>query len=363
MKKYKKIKWILVFTFVFFQLLLQNQVGAQEKSISLGNTAVKLKNNNFYLLKIIDERPDKRKIGIVYNEEKEDVYLKLLNGTAKASNEFLTKFSKKNNASYPIVLTIKELKVVEKIVNSKIVNGSSEIKVEFGFMRDSTLITLTSYQTKISFTRSFNVTARYQYLIGRLFDKSLLYFDQWISINYDKSPLLIKAVQLNIKPDYGIDNPISGDTVFWSNKYKLSWKDFEGKKPLSTKYAAQVFTNFEYNALANIKNGVLMIDLQLKAYMLKSASWTSLTLSEEHLAHEQLHFDITKVIAERYKKKASKMLTIDDYDSELQLLFIEMYRELNRLQKEYDAESNHSINFVGQQKWQSLISDELRVNR
>ncbi|MET3126207.1 hypothetical protein ABID42_001309 [Arcicella rosea] len=363
MKKYKKIKPILVLNCVFFLLMLQTSTYAQEKIIYLGNTAVKLNNNNFYLLKIIDERPDKRRIGTIYNEEKEDVYLKLLNGTVKASNEFLTKFSKKNNASYPIVLKIKELKVVEKIVNSKIVNGSSEIKVEFGFMRDSTLIDLTPFQTKITFTRSFNVTDRYQYLIGRLLDKSILYFDQWMTVNFDKNPLLIKAVQLNIKPDYGIDEPISGDTVFWSNKYKLSWKDFEGSKPLSTKYAAQVFTNFEYNALANLKNGVLNIDLQLKAYMLKSASWTSLSLSEEHLAHEQLHFDITKVIAERYKKKASKMLTIDDYDSELQLLFIEMYRELNRLQKEYDAESNHSINFVGQQKWQSLISDELRVIR
>jgi len=33
---------------------------------------------------------------------------------------------------------------------------------------------------------------------------------------------------------------------------------------------------------------------------------------------------------------------------------------MNRLQKEYDAESNHSINVVGQVKWQFQISEELR---
>ncbi|MEA5259308.1 hypothetical protein VB264_16035 [Arcicella aquatica] len=363
MKKCKKIKWILVFNCVFFQLMVQTYVQAQEKLISLGNSTVKLKNNNFYLLKIIDERSDKLRVGLVYNEEKDDVYLNVVNGVTKASNEFLTKFTRKNASAYPIIIKIKELKVVEKIVNAKIINGHSEIKVAFGFLRDTTLIDLTSFQTKITFTRSFNADNHFEYLIGRLLDKSMIYFDQWMTINYDKNPALAKSLKINLQADYGVDNPVSGDTVFWSPKHKLSWQDFEGKRPQNTKYAAQVFTNFEYGAFTDIKDGVLIIDLQLKAYLLKSSSWTMGMLTEYSLAHEQLHFDITKAIIERFKKKATKILTLDNYDSELQLLFIEMYREFNRLQKEYDADSNHSINFVGQQKWQSLISEELREIR
>jgi hypothetical protein len=95
--------------------------------------------------------------------------------------------------------------------------------------------------------------------------------------------------------------------------------------------------------------------------MLKSGSWTSsTTLSDYSIAHEQLHFDIAKITVERFKQKAKQILTVDNYDSELQLLFIEMYREMNQLQREYDDESNHSINVVGQAKWQSQISEELR---
>ena len=71
-------------------------------------------------------------------------------------------------------------------------------------------------------------------------------------------------------------------------------------------------------------------------------------------------FNIAKLIVERFKQKAKQILTVDNYDSELQLLFIEMYREMNRLQREYDDESNHSINVGGQLKWQTQISEELR---
>jgi hypothetical protein len=141
----------------------------------------------------------------------------------------------------------------------------------------------------------------------------------------------------------------------------MTWGDFKGEMPKSSKYSAQIFNNFEYSAPLILEDGILKIMLQMKVYMLKSSSWTSsTTLSEHSIAHEQLHFDIAKVIVERFKQKAKRTLTIENYDSELQLLFIEMYREMNRLQKEYDAESNHSINVVGQAKWQFQISEELR---
>jgi hypothetical protein len=363
MKKYENFKCFVIIISVFFQFILQCNAQSHERLIPLGITPIKFKNNNFYLIKILDERSDKRKIGVVFNENKEEIILNVAGGVLRTSNEYLAKFTSKNTSLYPIVLKIKELKVIEKITSPKLINGESNIQVQFSFLRDSVLVDLVSFQTKITFNRSFGETDHYDYLIGRLFDKSLIYFDQWMSGNMDKNPLLIKYLQLNIKPDYRVDNPVNGDTVFWSPKYKLSWKDFKGEKPVNSKFAAQVFTNFEYNASANIREGILIIDLELKAYVLKSGSWTSEMLSDYNLAHEQLHFDITKLIIERFKEKIKDSLTIDDYDSELQITFIEMYRELNRLQKGYDAESNHSINFVGQQKWQSFISDELRTIR
>lgn len=363
MKKYEIFKCILLIIYVFFQFIPQTDAQRYDRLISIGSSAVKLKNLNFYISSINDERSYKRRVGFVFNENKEEIELDIAGGVVKASMDFLSKLTQKNANSYPIVLNIKELKVSEKIVSTKLITGQSNINLDFYYLRDSALIHLTTFQSKITFTRSFGEVNHYEYLIGRLLDKAVIYFDQWMTTNYDKNILLIKSLKLNIKPDYRFDNPVSGDTVFWSPSYKLTWKDFQGEKPLNSKFAAQVFTNFEYSASAKINEGVLIVDLQLKAYMLKTGSWTSELLSDYNLAHEQLHFDITKLILERFKQKVKDKLTIEDYDSELQLTFIEMYREMNRLQKEYDAESNHSINFVGQQKWQMYVADELRAIR
>ena len=86
-------------------------------------------------------------------------------------------------------------------------------------------------------------------------------------------------------------------------------------------------------------------------------------INETHanLAYLTTHlFNKPQLIVERFKQKAKQILTVDNYDSELQLLFIEMYREMNRLQREYDDESNHSVNVLGQQKWQQFVDAELR---
>lgn len=363
MKKYEIFKCFLLLIAIFFQFISQSSAQRYDRIISIGSSAVKLKSSNFYIASIIDERTYKRRIGFVFNENKEEIELDIAGGVVKASTDFLLRFTQKNTNSYPIVVKIKELKVTEKIADKKLINGQSNVSLDFYYLRDSSLIHLTTFQSKITFTRSFGEVNHYDYLIGRLFDKGIIYFDKWMIANYDKNILLVKSLKLNIKPDYRFDNPVSGDTVFWSPNYKLLWKDFQGVKPPNSKFAAQIFTNFEYNASANIKEGVLIVDLQLKAYMLKSSSWTSESISAYNLSHEQLHFDITKLILERFKQKVKDKLTIEDYDSELQLTFIEMYREMNRLQKEYDAESNHSINFVGQEKWQMYVADELRAIR
>ncbi|MEA5139544.1 hypothetical protein [Arcicella rigui] len=363
MKKYEIFKCFLLLIFSFFQFISPSVAQRYDRSVSIGSSNLKLKNSNFYIAHILDERTFKRRIGFVFNENKEEIELDVVGGLVKSSTDYLSNFSRKSTNAYPIVLKIKELKVSEKMVNNKLINGESNINLDFYYLRDTSLVHLTAFQSKITFTRSFGEVNHYDYLIGRLLEKAVIYFDKWMSANYDKNILLVKSLKLNIKPDWRTDNPVSGDTVFWSPNYQLAWKDFQGTKPPTSKYTAQVFTNFEYSAKADIKEGVLIIDVQFKTYMLKSSSWTTETISAYGLAHEQLHFDITKLVVERFKQKIRDKLTIEDYDSELQLTFIEMYREMNRLQKEYDAESNHSINFVGQQKWQSLVAGELRTIR
>ncbi len=331
-----------------------------DKWISLKYESVIHKPNHFYFSKILDERRDKSKVGEVYGINQLEKHLKLSGGTNKNLQNYLSKTFEKNTSEYPIMFKIKELFVDESIDNLKI-KGKCKIKVVYSLQRDTTEFELTDFQTAITYTRSLGDYNNYELLLSKVLDKSVNYFNEWMVENYDKNSKLIKSINLVIKPDYLMDNPEKGDTIFWSPTRKVTWNDFKGAMPRNTKYSAQIFNNFEYAAPLKLGDGILTIELQMKVYMLKSLSWTSSTsLSDYSIAHEQLHFDLTKLIVERFKEKAKQILTVDNYDSELQLLFIEMYREMNRVQKEYDDDTNHSINTFSQQKWQSKTMEQMR---
>jgi hypothetical protein len=363
MNKYKKTTHFLIIMSIFFcnpSLLFAQYT---DKWISLKYESVRHKPHNFYFSRVLDERKDKAKIGSIYGENQSEKNLKLSGGTVKSLQNYFVKSFIKDSSYYPILFKIKELALEENLVNAKI-TGKCKIKVSFSFQRDTTEIELTDFQTTITFNRTQGDYNNYETLLSKVIEKSVMYFDEWMAENYDKNQKLIRSLRLVINSDHQMENPEKGDTIFWSPTRKMTWADFTGTMPKTTKYSAQIFNNFEYFAPLKLESGILTINLQMKVYMLKSGSWTSSgTLSEYSIAHEQVHFDLTKIVVERFKQKAKQILTIDNYDSELQLLFIDMYREMNRFQKEYDDESNHSLNVLGQQKWQQFVDEELRAIR
>jgi hypothetical protein len=360
MNKCKKNTHFLIILSIF--LLNPTPIFAQytDKWVSLKYESVRHKSNNFHFTKVVDDRKNKEKVGIIYGENQKEKSLKLSGGTVKSLQDYFSKSFIKDSSDYPIIFKIKELSINETLINTKI-TGKCKIKISYSFRRDTSEIELTDFQTSITFNRTLGDYNNYETLLSKVIEKSVMYFDEWMEENDDNNEKLIRSLKLVINSDYHIENPEKGDTVFWSPTRKMTWADFTGAMPKTTRFSAQIFNNFEYFAPLKLEKGILRIGLQMKVYMLKSGSWTSSSsLSEYSIAHEQVHFDLTKIVAERFKQKAQQILTVDNYDSELQLLFIEMYREMNRLQKEYDDESNHSINVLGQQKWQQFVDRELK---
>ncbi len=96
--------------------------------------------------------------------------------------------------------------------------------------------------------------------------------------------------------------------------------------------------------------------------MLKSSSWVREGARKAYgLNHEQRHFDIVKIVVERFKRKLLSMeLAPDDYEGVLGYQYLEVYREMNRMQDEYDSETRHGINKTVQEKWNQRIDEELR---
>jgi len=83
-------------------------------------------------------------------------------------------------------------------------------------------------------------------------------------------------------------------------------------------------------------------------------------VNEIVLAHEQLHFDITELHARKLRYNIDTFKFSIDIKSEMNNLQIKANQELEAMQKQYDNETNYSINVDVQKKWQIFIQGELK---
>jgi hypothetical protein len=168
------------------------------------------------------------------------------------------------------------------------------------------------------------------------------------------------VIRIQFIPDRRPENPLS-DSLFYHINRKLRWSDFKGKSPLRGPSGAVSYTSFAYEGNSLHKKDTLLLNLTLQVFFVKSASWAkSFVMDGSALAHEQLHFDITWLVALRFQQKIKTMpLTIEDYDSIIQYQYLESFREMNRLQAAYDDETNHGQSPAAQFRWQRIIAEAI----
>lgn len=156
----------------------------------------------------------------------------------------------------------------------------------------------------------------------------------------------------------------SSDTLFYSPGRSLQWADFQGIPPFNSKSAAVSYTSFAYEGNSRLQHDTLKITLSIEVFLVKSASWVLSSYKNNYaLAHEQIHFDITKLVTERFKQKLRQTpLNRDDYDSIIQYQYLESFREMNKLQYRYDQETNHGLNITEQMRWRDRVNVGLRNN-
>lgn len=155
------------------------------------------------------------------------------------------------------------------------------------------------------------------------------------------------------------DDPTS-DTLFYPAR-KLTWSDFKGTPSLRGPSAAVAFTSFAYEGSSLLRKDTLQITLTLQVFFIRSASWVRAgNMDSYSLAHEQLHFDITYLVARRFMNKIRQLpLTKEDYDSMIQYEYLESFREMNRLQDDFDGETRHGTVISAQLDWNRKIARDL----
>ncbi|SEW11468.1 hypothetical protein SAMN05428988_2186 [Chitinophaga sp. YR573] len=167
-----------------------------------------------------------------------------------------------------------------------------------------------------------------------------------------------QVIKVTFMPDRRPENPNS-DSLFYHASRKLRWSDFKAIPPMRGKSGAVSYTSFAYEGNSLHKKDTLLLNLTLQVFFIKSASWSKPIVMDPYgLAHEQLHFDITWLVALRFQQRIKTMpLTIEDYDSIIQYQYLESFREMNRLQDAYDDETSHGQNPAAQAKWQRAIAE------
>lgn len=168
------------------------------------------------------------------------------------------------------------------------------------------------------------------------------------------------VIKVVFTPDRRPEDPDS-DSLFYQPHRKLRWSDFKATPPLRGPSAAVSYTSFAYEGNSLRKKDTLQINLTLQVFFVKSSSWVKSFAKDSYsLEHEQLHFDITWLVALRFQQRIKNMeLTAEDFDSIIQYQYIESFREMNRLQDAYDRETNHGQSPSGQQNWKRSIGEAL----
>ncbi|WPR76830.1 DUF922 domain-containing protein [Algoriphagus sp. NG3] len=241
----------------------------------------------------------------------------------------------------------------------KAYKGEIELKLGFFLIGPNEPEHLVDFQSKTNYRRPINQPHHIEPAIQKLFENGWKYFDDWIRSQSMGNRLLAKKVRINI-----ID-PVrksKADTVFYDPDRPLTWDDFKESPSSLSSFNATIFSSLSIEGNASIENGEIVQNIEIKVYMIPSQSWVKHANSYAS-NHEQRHFDITRIAADRMKAKLKSMDT-DPYlfDAKLNDIYWDAYREMNRIQELYDQQTRHGLDKEAQEKWNILISEALTGN-
>jgi len=147
------------------------------------------------------------------------------------------------------------------------------------------------------------------------------------------------------------------NTVVWSKERKLTWDDYWGKPPLTSKFAAVSSLDIKYKS--KTKKDTLFYTLINKVD--KNTSWVyPVSKKSRLLIHEQTHFNILELYCRKIREHISKMsINKKEYKQVLARSYANFYKQYQQTDSIYDKETNFSNNIPIQEKWNNKIDTEL----
>jgi hypothetical protein len=332
--------------------------------IALQQESLAITPKEFYITEVLDERENQKAVAWLLPEAQiADPAAKaqpvdLQGGGGHAIRQFIHQSLPVNNKLRPVVVRIHDFKVTEKSGSDGRVEGRVQLSMSFDLLRDGEYVYLTDYEGAVRYSRSPSQHTVVEPALRRSLTSGLKFLNEWMDTEATKNEKLALGVKVFFT-DYIQHN--KADTVFYDPARPLRWDDFIGK-PVGSRYAAQVFPSFGYGGPSEVVEGYIHLNLNMKVFVLKENSWVRAGANNDYaLSHEQRHFDIVKLVVERFKNRIiSKQLPVVDYGGIIAYEYIESFREMNHLQDQYDSETQHGLNQSAQQRWNTRLEKELR---
>lgn len=341
---------ILVFCWAFMPALFA------QHTITLKDTRIEIKPVGYHIAGVKDGRLQQSGLGTIITSVNDKDPITIAGGIQNGIQHFIARNLAKDVSTVPILYHIKTLKVSESRGETG-VNGKMSLTVSFERIGRNDTVSLATSDVYMNYKRSVSASpnmGNYESVLRPLIIQTLEYFADWMELNNDKHEALNKGLEIIILPDYATND---NDTIYYETR-KVNWGDFRGRPSASSRYGAAIFSNFGYHSSFKVSKGIIQALIETRTYMVRGMSWANESARTEYsLAHEQLHFDITKLVVERFKKKVRAMRaeSIEDLNSMIQYEYLESYKEMNRLQKDYDNETRHSLDTFQQAEWAQKI--------
>jgi hypothetical protein len=141
----------------------------------------------------------------------------------------------------------------------------------------------------------------------------------------------------------------------WSASRKLTWNDYKASPDPDNDAAASTTTYLaiEYNITSS------SFGYKIQSRFSKTRSW-GLHKTDYILSHEQGHFDIAEIFARKLNKQMSEYkFNKKTYQQDLNKTYKDILDEKEKMQNDYDKETNHSINKEKQAEWVKKIAKML----
>lgn len=151
------------------------------------------------------------------------------------------------------------------------------------------------------------------------------------------------------------------ESIRWNESRQLIWDDFTGTVNDTSRYDAECFAEIRYNYKVYSNS---TFEFEVFASFDKNSSWSRKEMQTRALLkHEQLHFNIAQLFAEKLKKEFESCSYTVVYNSQILGLFNQTKLQYQAMQRQYDEETNHSLNKEKQKQWDDFIYLEVRKTR